>query len=224
MNGLYAIIDTETLIAAELDVVRFAAAVASARPAAMQLRDKRRDSRAHLALLRALVPLCADAGIPLFGNDRVDLALLAGCAGIHVGQQDLPPRAARELAVTAGRDDFRVGMSVHNETELQIAVDEQPDYIAFGPVFATQSKRNPDPVLGMHGLEALARRARQQCVVPRVAIGGIDVARAHAVAASGVEMAAVIGGLVDPAASDPYAAAAARVTALGAAWARGDGR
>jgi thiamine-phosphate pyrophosphorylase len=213
MNGLYAIIDAETLLRAELDVVRFAEAVLSASPAALQLRDKRRDSCDHLRLLRELAPLCANAAVPLFANDRIDLALIAGCSGVHVGQQDMPPRAARELALSAGRDDFLVGMSVHNQQELAVAVQEEPDYIALGPVFPTQSKKNPDPTLGRDGLISLARAVAEAGDWPRVAIGGIDSQRVSTIS-DDCEMVAVIGALVDVTAPDPYAVAAARAQDL----------
>ncbi len=221
MNGLYAIIDTETLLRAGLNILRFADAVLKAQPGALQLRDKRLDSRDHLRLLRALVPRCAAAAVPLFGNDRVDLALLAGCSGVHVGQQDLPPTAVRELAVATGRNDFLVGMSVHNDEELAIARREGPDYIALGPVFETRSKTDPDPALGWDEFARLARSARRAGPQPRVAIGGIDLARAAKLPAH-CEMAAVIGALVDDAASDPYAAATLRAQALQRCLLRGD--
>ncbi len=216
MRGLYAIIDTETLRRAGLDVLRFSEAVLRARPAALQLRDKRLDSREHLRLLQALAPRCAAKSVPLFANDRADLALIAGCVGVHVGQRDLPPSAVRELASRRLHPSLAVGMSVHDEAELEVALAERPDYIALGPVFDTRSKENPEPTLGVDGLSRLAARVASVGPFPRVAIGGIDLARAHEVAPH-CEMAAVIGALVDASASDPYRHAEATAVRLHAA-------
>jgi thiamine-phosphate pyrophosphorylase len=118
-------------------------------------------------LLRALAPLCAGAGVSLFANDRPDLALLGGCAGVHVGQTDLSIRDVRRIAPT-----LRVGVSTHTLEELESALNERPDYVAFGPVFATTSKVNPDPVVGLDGLKAASALSRAHGV-PLVAIGGI---------------------------------------------------
>lgn len=212
MRGLYAIIDTESLLRAGLDVVRFGEAIVAARPGAIQLRDKRRDSRDHLRLLRALVPRCADAGIPLFANDRADLALIASCPGLHLGQHDIPPEEARSLAASRGQTLF-IGMSVHNHEELAGAIEATPDYIALGPVFETRSKANPDPSLGADGLAALAEATRAAGPWPRVAIGGIDRTSAPKVAHL-CEMAAVISALMAPDATDPYATARERAREL----------
>lgn len=213
MRGLYAIIDTESLLRADLDVLRFADAVVSARPAALQLRDKRRDSRDHLRLLEALGPRCDAAGVPLFANDRADLALIAGCDGVHVGQHDLPPSEVRRLSREAGRDKLQIGMSVHDERELSRALEADLDYIALGPVFGTRSKANPEPTLGIDGLRHLADRVRQNGAQPRVAIGGIDLQRVAEVRPF-CEMAAVISALVDARQPDPYRYAADQAARL----------
>jgi len=139
--------------------------------------------------LRALGPACSAAGTLLFANDRPDLALLAGAAGVHVGQDDLPLAAVRELFPA-----LLVGVSTHTLGQLERALAERPDYVAFGPVFATPSKRDHEPTVGLDGLaraHELARRAR----VPLVAIGGIDLGHAPAVIAR-ADMAALIGALV----------------------------
>jgi thiamine-phosphate pyrophosphorylase len=206
MRGLYAIVDVQTLERNALSPLLFAEAVLSAGPCALQLRDKRAGARETLALLRALRPLATRAGVPLFANDRADLAALAACDGLHVGQDDLPPHAARPL-LPAGA---RIGMSAHNAAELDIALSEDIDYVALGPVFGTRSKDNADPTLGLDGLAQLAARAAGR---PRVAIGSIDLERAPSVALH-VEAGAVIAALVDASARDPYAAAADRAAAL----------
>src|SRR5262245_28255468 len=110
MRGLYAIADTAALVRRGLDPVRYAAAVLEARPAAPQLRAKDLGAHATLELLRAIAPLAARHHVPLVANDRADLALLAGCAAVHVGQDDLPPREIRRFAGA-----LRIGMSAHDD-------------------------------------------------------------------------------------------------------------
>jgi thiamine-phosphate pyrophosphorylase len=193
MRGLYAIVDVATVMRLGLEILPFAEAVLSARPAALQLRDKvnRRGGRATYELLAALAPMCRSRGVPLFANDRADLALLAGCDGVHVGQEDLPGGLAR--AVLARGGGGLVGISAHNEAEVALALAEHPDYVALGPVFGTVSKDNPDPTLGLTELERLARRVHD-AGLPTVAIGGIDASNVRAIAPCS-EAAAVIGGL-----------------------------
>jgi thiamine-phosphate pyrophosphorylase len=194
MRGLYAIVDVESLGRAELDPIRFAEAVLSARPAALQLRDK---SSSHggggmLTLLRALVPLCRAHGVPLFANDRADLAAIAECDGVHVGQSDLPTALARAIVARAGKG--QVGVSTHNELELARAIAERPGYIALGPVFPTASKVNPDPTIGLERLARMAAEVRD-AGLPVVAIGGIDSTRIAQMSAH-CDAAAVIGALL----------------------------
>jgi len=194
MRGLYAIADVTTLERFGLELLPFAEAVLSARPAALQLRDKTcaRGGRAMLERLRALAPMCRDRGVPLLANDRVDLALLAECDGVHVGQGDLPGGLARQV-LARGRGGL-VGISAHSEADVDSALAERPDYIALGPVFETASKQNPEPTLGLDGLERLAARVRA-AGLPTVAIGGIDLARVDDVVRHS-PCAAVIGALI----------------------------
>lgn len=186
MRGLYAIIDATTLETRSLPVVEFARAVIAAKPTALQLRAKDATPSETLGWLRALLPICKEADVPLFANDRVDLAMLAGCDGVHVGQSDLPLAVVRRMA-----SGLRVGISTHDFEQVARAIHERPDYLAFGPVFATRSKANPDPVVG---LEALARVV-ETSELPIVAIGGIDWERAAKVGRV-CPTAAMIGALV----------------------------
>ena len=189
MRGLYAIIDTASLLALEISPLEFARRVLEARPAALQLRAKQLRARETLALLGDLRPLASKAGTPLFANDRPDLALLAGCDGVHVGQDDLPVGMVRRFA-----RGLRVGVSTHDLEQLEAALTEAPDYVAFGPLFATRSKADPDPVVGIDGL----KRARKLCADrPLVAIGGIDLERAPEVAHY-ADCGAVISALLPP--------------------------
>jgi thiamine-phosphate pyrophosphorylase len=189
MRGLYPIVDVDTLQQRGLEPLAFAHQVLSVRPPLLQLRAKRASARDTLALLRALLPLCRNQGTLLFANDRPDLALLAGVDGVHVGQDDLTPSGVRELA-----PGLRIGLSTHSLEQLEAAFLERPDYVAFGPVFATHSKQNPEPTVGLEALAAAAARAQGQGI-PLVAIGGIELHRAREVARLGA-LGAVIGALV----------------------------
>lgn len=216
MRGLYAIVDIATLERRGLDPLRFARAVLQARPAALQLRDKRRDARRTLRLLRDLRAPTRQAGALLIANDRADLATLADCDGVHVGRQDLPADAARQVMRDGGCGRAVVGASVHNANELEEALQEHPDYLAFGPVFGTTSKADPDPRLGPEGLDALVAAARARAPsLPCVAIGGITLDRA-AMVAPACPCAAVIADLLPTTedATDRYDEIARRAAAL----------
>jgi len=173
MQGLYAIVDVGLLARRELDPLHFAAAVLQSRPAALQLRAKHSGARDTLALLRALLPLCRRAGVPLLANDRPDLAALAGCDGFHLGQGDLPIAQAHEVFASLHSQRPTVGVYVHCSAELDEALTQGPDYIALGPVFQTSNKADPEPSLGLETLGNLASRIRD-AGLPAVAIGGIS--------------------------------------------------
>jgi thiamine-phosphate pyrophosphorylase len=192
MRGLYAIVDVATLTRLDLSVTDVASALMAARPAALQLRAKDLAPRETLQLLRALHPICRTAGVPLFANDRVDLAALAGCEGVHVGQDDMPIATIRRMA-----PELRVGVSTHSPEQVRRALADRPDYIALGPIFETSSKAHADPVVGVETLRAVAA----DCPVPLVAIGGIDLARAAEVGRA-TRLGAVIAGLLPEQRSD----------------------
>jgi thiamine-phosphate pyrophosphorylase len=218
MRGLYAIADVEALDRHALDPVRFAEAILAARPAALQLRDKQGGARRTLDLLRAIVPLAARAGVPFFANDRPDLALLARCDGVHVGQEDLPVALVRKVA-----PGLRAGLSTHDAAQVEDALEAGPDYLAIGPIFATSSKDRPSPVVGLDGLEALGARVRAgRPGLPVVAIGGVTLATAARVGAL-ADAVAVIAALLPGPGPDPYAEVTARARALQAAIVGGGG-
>jgi thiamine-phosphate pyrophosphorylase len=112
---------------------------------------------------------------------------LAGWDGVHVGQGDLPVDAVRRVLGPGGF----VGVSTHNEEQVRAAVLARPDYVAVGPVFATSSKANAEPVVGLE----LVRRARATTELPIVAIGGITLGNARDVIGAGADAVVVIGGL-----------------------------
>jgi thiamine-phosphate pyrophosphorylase len=124
-------------------------------------------------------------------NDRADLCIAAGFDGLHVGQDDLLPESARRII---GADRW-LGVSTHNPEQLAEADTTSANYLAIGPIFATSSKANPDPVVGLDGL----RRARELTRKPLVAIGGVTRANARLVIDAGADSVAVISDLLrDP--------------------------
>jgi len=191
MRGLYAIVDTKLLAARRIDPIAFARVVLEAHPCALQLRAKDIAAREILALLRALGPLCRAAGVPLVANDRADLAALGGCQMVHIGQEDLPYELVHRIA-----PQLAIGISTHNPAQLARALDAKPAYVAYGPIFETATKSNPDPVVGLDGLRQASRMARS-AGIPLVAIGGITLARAPELAPL-VDACAVIADLFPP--------------------------
>lgn len=204
---LYAILDADRLDAAGLDPLRICDAWLDAGIRLIQLRAKTLASGAMLVLAEALARRAHAAGAACVVNDRADIARLAGADGVHVGQDDLPPAAARVLLPRPAL----VGYSTHNEEQVRAACGEPISYLAIGPVFATTSKARPDPVVGLEGVRMAARYASAHGL-PLVAIGGITLERAPEVIAAGAASVAVIGDLV---AADPAARARAFLAALG---------
>jgi thiamine-phosphate pyrophosphorylase len=130
----------------------------------------------------------------LIMNDRVDLCLAAEADGVHLGQDDLSPTAARRIFDRVGsKNHLLIGFSTHNLDQFRAADALPVDYIAIGPVFATFSKANPDPVVGVEGV----RRARQVTAKPLVAIGGITRGNCLQVKAAGADAVAVISDLLE---------------------------
>jgi len=190
-DPLYAILDADACALRGLPLPTVGEALCRAEPAILQLRAKGRSAHEILEWLSQLRVWTRLHGTLLFMNDRADLAELAGCDGVHVGQQDQPIASVRRHFPR-----LRVGVSTHSKEEFERAIAERPDYVAFGPVFATGSKRESEPVTGLDELTRLAPRARG-LGVPVVAIGGIDLARAPLVA-SQVDYVAAIAALLPP--------------------------
>jgi thiamine-phosphate pyrophosphorylase len=156
----------------------------------IQYRNKQGSARQVLAQARELRARLG-ASVKLIMNDRADLCLAAAFDGLHVGQDDLSPEAARKIIGPARW----LGVSTHNPEQLSEADKTSADYLAIGPVFATTSKANPDPVVGLAGV----RRARELTRKPLVAIGGITRANARSVIDAGADAVAVISDLLrDP--------------------------
>lgn len=185
MRGLYAIVDLTRLEQRGSDVLGFLDAVLQAHPSTVQLRAKRGDARTTLEWLRAFRGPCSRAGVELFANDRPDLAALAAADGVHLGQDDLPLAIARRQFPR-----LKLGLSTHDLDQLRAALPLQPDYVAYGPVFPTHSKEDPDEVVGLSGLTRAAELTRAAgCSL--VAIGGIDRAKAAEVGKLGAAGAVI---------------------------------
>jgi thiamine-phosphate pyrophosphorylase len=153
----------------------------------VQVRDKSAGSGALLDEVHEILKL-APAGRLVIVNDRADVTRLAGAAGVHLGQTDLAPAAARRV-LSSGQV---IGVSSHSIEQALAADGEQVDYIAAGPVFATASKANPDPVIGLDGLRQICSHVHK----PVVAIGGITLETSEEVLACGATSIAVISDLL----------------------------
>ncbi len=165
-----------------------AAALLAAGVQLIQLRDKQASSRDLYATAQQLGAYIREEGGTFIVNDRADVAVAAGAEGVHVGQDDLPVESARAI-LGPGKI---IGYSTHVLEQVREADRSSANYIAFGPIFPTTSKANPDAVVGLEGLRA-ARKATRK---PLVAIGGITLENARAVIEAGADSVAVIRALV----------------------------
>ena len=164
-------------------LARLVASLAEAGVEILQYRNKTA-SEAEILRDAEAIRSSAPPRLTIILNDYVHLVRRAGFHGVHLGQTDLPPREARRLL---GAESL-IGLSTHGESQLRAAALEPVDYIAIGPVFATVSKANPDPVVGLDGV----RLARRLTNLPVVAIGGITRDNASAVRDAGADSIAVI--------------------------------
>jgi thiamine-phosphate pyrophosphorylase len=182
---LYAIIDSQVACRPILEVTEI---LLNAGVRLIQYRNKQASSRDLLEAGVQVAERLHRAGGIFIMNDRADVALVAGADGVHLGQDDLPVEMARTVL---SRNKI-VGVSTHSLSQVQRADQTSADYVAFGPIFATESKMNAEPVVGLAGL-AQARKATRK---PLVAIGGITLMQARAVKESGADSVAVIQGLI----------------------------
>lgn len=157
----------------------------------IQLREKHLAPGEFYCEAEAALRAARSQGARIIINDRADIAFALRADGVHLGQDDLPPEAARRLL----GPDAVIGFSTHNAEQAERASNMPIDYIAIGPIFATQTKVDPEPVVGLDGL----RRVRDAAgVIPLVAIGGITTANAAEVIAAGADAVALIVGLLAP--------------------------
>lgn len=188
--SLYAIVDLEVCARAGRAPVAVADELVAAGVRLLQIRAKDQPAAAVLAVVEAVQAVARPAGATIVVNDRIDIAGAAS-AGVHVGQADLPPAVARRLLGPAAL----IGVSTHTPAQLETALAAPVDYVAYGPVFATTTKADPDPVVGLKGVRMAAQRAAA-AGLPLVAIGGITADTAAAVTDAGAAAVAVIGDLI----------------------------
>ena len=160
----------------------------------VQLREKHMPALQFYEHARAAVA----TGVQLIINDRVDIALAVGAHGVHLGQDDMPPEAARRLL----GDKAIIGYSTHSVEQAEKALTLPIDYIAIGPIFATSTKTNPSPTLGLEGLRAVRAAVGNAQLV---AIGGISHSNAREVIEAGADSVAVISALLSDPAEIPHA-------------------
>lgn len=165
---------------------------------AVQLREKSAGTRAFIEFARTLDAALAPLGVPLVINDRVDVALAAGIANVHVGQSDMAPADVRRLM----GPDATIGLSISDPGQMRAADLAAADYLGVGPVYPTGSKADAAPALGVAGLAGL----RAMTGLPIIAIGGLTADNSGPVLAAGADGVAVVSALM--LAADPAAAAA----------------
>lgn len=182
LSGFYAVLDRD-----DLELARNLVGPGGAR--ILQIRLKPGEARDQLSLARRAREICSAAGALLIVNDRIDVALAAGADGVHLGQTDLPLADARRIA-----PKLIVGVSTHNVPQVESAVAGGADYLGFGPIFATRTKQNPDPVQGLAGLRLAVAAARG---IPVVAIGGIQPGEAANIYAAGAAAICAISAVND---------------------------
>ena len=187
LPSVYPILDTQSLAARGCDAETAAQAFLDGGASMLQFRHKSQWTRGAFEQAGRIAAVCREYNAAFVVNDRADVALLLG-AGLHVGQDDLDPADVRRLV---GPDKL-VGYSTHNPEQFSGAAAAPVDYLAFGPIFGTLSKHNPDPMVGLEQLQ----RCRESCMRPLVAIGGITRQNARAVFAAGADTVAVIADLL----------------------------
>lgn len=195
ISGLYVICDPAYSKGRDILVVAAEALRGGAR--VIQLRDKSRSLRELYPVALELARLASEIGALFIVNDSVELAMAVGADGVHLGQDDLPLKAARKAA----GNDFLIGISTHSLEDALAAQDEGADYIGFGPMFKTSTKDAGVPK-GVEGLKAIRDRIK----IPVVAIGGINADNTAEVIAAGADAVAVISAVSE--ADDIYMAAA----------------
>jgi thiamine-phosphate pyrophosphorylase len=185
---LYAIADAGMLSEHGVGLREFAESLLAAGVETVQWRNKAGSPEEVLQGAAVLREVFMETDCWLLMNDRADLAVLAGWAGVHVGQGDLSPEDARRVVGSARW----VGVSTHTEEQVRVAHGSCADYVAVGPVFATGTKLDAEAVIGLEGV----RRARELTTKPIVAIGGITRRNARSVIDAGADSVAVVSALI----------------------------
>ena len=195
VRGFYAVLDRDDEQLARTLVGPGAATV-------LQVRVKPAGAGDVLRIARMARRVCDAAGALLIVNDRIDVALAAGADGVHLGQHDASIEDARTLGPR-----LIVGVSTHDIAQVARAIAAGADYLGFGPIFATTTKADPDPVQGLSGLRAAVAAAG---TTPIVAIGGITPAHAASLYAAGATAVCAISAVNNA----PDVIAAARAMAI----------
>ena len=151
----------------------------------IQLRDKNSTPKDFYESAKAVMDFTRGKDVRIIINDRVDIALIVKADGVHLGQDDLPPENARQIL----SEKAIIGFSKHNIPQAIQVIKMPLDYIAIGPIFATLTKENPDPIVGIEGLKTVRQAIGD---FPLVAIGGINSKNAKEVLDSGTDSVAVI--------------------------------
>ena len=186
---LYPILDADALARSGVPLAMAAYALRDAGVRWLQYRDKRASDAEVVERMRELRAIFPAGEAMLLLNDRVHLCEAVGADGVHIGQEDLAAKRARKIL----GPERLLGVSTHNVKQLRAALKTgAADYLAIGPVFATGSKENPDPVVGLEGVKA----ARALTRLPLVAIGGITKENGREVIEAGADSVAVISGLL----------------------------
>jgi thiamine-phosphate pyrophosphorylase len=197
---LYVLVDPTR--ANDRPLEEIAAAAARGGATLIQLRDKSGETRTLVEEATAIKRSLVGSGVPILVNDRVDVVLAAGADGVHLGRDDLDPITARRLLGPRAI----IGATVRADADVAALAPGAIDYVCIGGVFATTSKDNPDPPIGVHGLAHLARLVRERMPgMPVGAIAGIDEGNAGEVMRAGADGVAVVSAVT--AAGDPEAAA-----------------
>jgi thiamine-phosphate pyrophosphorylase len=182
----YPILDAAALAQHNCALQSAAEALLEAGVRILQYRHKGDWTQEHFDGAKRIARLCHEAGVLFVINDRADFARLLGAA-LHLGQQDLPPVAARRVI-----SDEVMGFSAHNRQQLARGDQEPVEYLSIGPIFSTNSKERPDPTVGVSGLKELRGMTQK----PLAAIGGITLLNAKDVLAAGADSVAVISGIL----------------------------
>ena len=196
---LYPILDADALVRADVPLTTAAQALYDAGLRWVQYRDKRGSDAVVAESMRELRAIFPVGEAVLILNDRVHLCAAVEADGVHIGQEDMAPAEARRVLNMSGGPDRLLGVSTHNVAQVRTALATcAPDYLAIGPVYATGSKENPDPVVGLEGV----RSARGLTQLPLIAIGGISRETARLVIEAGADAVAVISALLPDASHD----------------------
>jgi len=182
----YPILDTTVLSDREYPVLLAADAVIEAGAKILQYRHKDIWTQGQFDEAKQINAMCNEAGVLFVLNDRADFAKLLNAA-LHLGQEDLPAVAARKIV-----GDEVMGFSTHSRAQLMRADEEPVEYLSLGPIFATTSKQQADPVVGIEGLTKLRPLTKK----PLCAIGGITLSNVSDILKAGADSIAVISSII----------------------------